>query len=188
MIPIMRYPKEHKAAVKERIVRTAARTLRKRGLGGVGIPALMKQAGLTHGGFYGHFKNRGALVAEAVQWAAAQTAQGVFGEERSLEETLAAYLSARHLDHPEEGCVLAALGADAGRQPARVQGAFAQAAMGFLELTQRKLTPRGHEGPVTDAALVQAATMLGAIILGRLVRDPPLSARILSACRANLST
>ena len=88
MMVIMRYPDGHKEAVKERIVRAASRALRRHGLEGVSIPALMKQAGLTHGAFYTHFKNRDELVAEAVLSAAAETAAGAFSEEFRLEETL----------------------------------------------------------------------------------------------------
>jgi TetR/AcrR family transcriptional regulator, transcriptional repressor for nem operon len=187
MMVIMRYPDGHKEAVKERIVRAASRALRRHGLEGVSIPALMKQAGLTHGAFYTHFKNRDELVAEAVLSAAAETAAGVFSEELRLEETLNSYLSKSHLEHPEDGCVLAALGADGVRQPPRVRTAFTEVARGFLHLTQRKLHPRSGPGTLSDEALVRAATMVGAVVLGRLVRDAALSERILAAARATSS-
>ncbi len=69
----MRYPDGHKEEVRASIVASAARTLRKKGLAGLSIPALMKEAGLTHGGFYLHFHNRDELVAEAVMAAAEGT-------------------------------------------------------------------------------------------------------------------
>jgi TetR/AcrR family transcriptional repressor of nem operon len=187
MMAIMRYPKGHKAAVKERIIRAASRSLRRHGLLRVSIPALMKRAGLTHGGFYTHFKNRDELVAAAVASAAAETAAGVFAEEFGLEETLERYLSKSHLEQPEKGCVLAALGADGIRQRPRVRAAFAEIARGFLYLTQRKLPQRGRAGTLSDEALACAATMVGAVVLGRLVDDAALSERILSAARATLS-
>jgi len=147
----------------------------------------MKQAGLTHGGFYTHFRNRDELVANAVALAAAETAEGVFAENLGLEETLERYLSKGHLEHPEKGCVLAALGTDGGRQPPRVRAAFAEVARGFLHLTQRKRRDRVLSGTLTDDALACAATMVGAVVLGRLVDDAALSDRILSAARASLS-
>ena len=187
MMIVMRYPDGHKEAVKERIVHAASRALRRHGLEGVSIPALMKQAGLTHGAFYTHFKNRDELVAEAVLSAAAETAHGAFSEALLLEETLERYLSKSHLEHPEDGCVLAALGAGGVPQPPRVRNAFAEVARGFLRLTQRKLHPRGRPETLSDEALVRAATMVGAVVLGRLVRDAALSERILAAARATTS-
>ena len=188
MMVIMRYPEGHSEAVKERIVHAASRALRRHGLEGVSIPALMKQVGLTHGGFYTHFKNRDELVAEAIRSAAAETAHSVFSEGLPLEDALDRYLSKRHVEHPEAGCVLAALGTDGARQPARVRRAFAEAALGLLRLAERKLDPCGRADALSDAALVRTATMIGAVILARLVRDVGLAERILAACRVATST
>jgi AcrR family transcriptional regulator len=179
----MRYPEGHKEAVRERIVRAASEALRGHGLSGVGIPALMKQAGLTHGGFYAHFESRDALVAEAVRAAAQGTANGAFAEGLSLEETLSRYLSLGHAEHPEQGCVLAALGTEAERQPPVVRRAFADVARGFLGLFERKLHPHGRAKRPSDEALVRAATTIGALVLARLVDDPELAERILAAAR-----
>ncbi len=188
MMIIMRYPPGHKEAVRERIVQAASRSLRRDGLGGVSIPALMKQAGLTHGGFYTYFRNRDELVAAAIVAAGMETAGGPFSEALPLRATLDQYLSPGHLEHPENGCVLAALGTDGARQPPRVRGAFAQVARGFLRLTERKLHPRRRSDTVSDEALARAATMVGAIVLGRLVRDAGLSERILAAARKGASS
>lgn len=183
MMVIMRYPEGHKQTVRERIVEGAAGALRRRGLSGVSIPELMKSAGLTHGGFYAHFESRDDLVAEAVRIAAADTEQGVFGEEHSLEQAVRHYLSPGHLDHPERGCVLAALGSEGARQPRPVLRAFARAARGLLRLVERKLHPRHPSNVPSDEALRMASTLVGAVILGRLVDDSKLAARILSAGR-----
>ncbi|WP_457767037.1 TetR/AcrR family transcriptional regulator [Cyanobium sp. ULC065] len=115
----MRYADGHKQAVRERILRAAAAELRRQGLSGIGIPALMKQAGLTHGAFYSHFQSRDALVAEAIRTAAAASAEGPLAEGLSLEQSLAFYLSPEHVAHPERGCVIAALGGEgvASRRP-----------------------------------------------------------------------
>lgn len=183
----MRYPDGHKAAVRERIVASATAALREHGLSGVGIPALMKSAGLTHGGFYAHFESRDSLVAAAVEAAGAQTADGVFSDAHSLEKTLRLYLSQGHLQHPENGCVVAALGAEGARQEPPVRRAFGRVATGLLRLVERKLHPRRRSREVSDEALRLAATMVGAVVLGRLVEDPELAERILSAARRSLA-
>ena len=181
----MRYPAEHKAEVRERIVAAAARALREEGLAGVSVPALMRRAGLTHGGFYNHFADRDALVAEAIARAAAETEADVFeasaGNPRAV---LAAYLSPAHVATPGAGCVVAALGGEAVHaESARVRAAFAKAARGFLGHVQRVFAP-GTRARVDDAALATASQMVGAVVLARLVDDPALSRRILAASRA----
>lgn len=179
----MRYPEGHKDSVRARIVGAAAKALRKKGLDGVSIPALMKEVGLTHGGFYGHFRNRDALVIEAIRVAADQAS--AFGDaQRPLETVLDTYLSEGHLEHPAEGCVLAALGTEARRQPAAVQRTFAEIARGFLRKLELKLHPTSEPGVLSDDTLALGAKMIGALVLGRLVKDETLAQRILAAARA----
>lgn len=179
----MRYPEEHKDAVRSRIVEEASRALRKAGIDGVSIPALMKRAGLTHGGFYAHFENRDELVAEAVRFAANETGAGVFERARSLDEALGAYLSAPHVDAPEAGCVVAALGAEGPRQSAPVRRAFAWAARGLIDLVQQKLAPGRERARPSDEALEVTARIVGAVVLARLVDDEALGRRLLAVAR-----
>lgn len=183
----MRYPEGHKEAVKDRIVRAAAGALRRHGVDGVSIPALMKQAGLTHGAFYAHFQSRDELVAAAVRSAAMDTARQTFADDLRLPDVLDSYLSTGHLQHPELGCVLAALGTDGARQAAPVRRAFAEVAKGFLRLVESKVHPTEAADEPSDEALQRAAMMIGAVVLGRLVRDPALAERILAAARAPVS-
>ncbi len=180
---VMRYPEGHKEAVRERIVHAASEALRQSGVAGISIPALMKQVGLTHGGFYAHFEDRDELVGAAVRAAADGTAADVFAQDLPIAQTLGRYLSRAHLEHPGQGCVLAALGTDGARQPAKVRGAFADVARGFLRLVEGKLNPGRKAKQPSDEALVRGATMIGAIVLGRLVDDPRLADRILAAAR-----
>jgi TetR/AcrR family transcriptional regulator, transcriptional repressor for nem operon len=185
MMPIMRYPDGHKAHTRQRIIEATSQALRRHGLKGVSIPATMKRAGLTHGGFYSHFKNRDELAAEAVLSAAEGSAQTLFANSESLAALQSGYLSTEHLQHPELGCVLAALGTSGPRQAKPIRAAFAKAARGFIGLIDAKIR-RNPSAPVpSDAALRHASTMLGAIVLGRLVEDPALAARILRAARAS---
>lgn len=184
----MRYSPEHKAEVRARIVQAASRALRRDGLHGVGIPGLMGQVGLTHGGFYAHFQDRDELVAEAVRLAARQTGAGVFEQAATLEEALQAYTSRDHVNRPEGGCVVAALGAEAPRQSPQVRSAFAFAARGLLALVQRRLAPDNAAQPLfdetlSDEALDLTSRMVGAVILARLVEDPALADRLLQNAR-----
>lgn len=182
----MRYPDGHKEAVRASIVANAARALRRDGLGGVSIPALMKKAGLTHGGFYVHFKNRDELVAAAVLAAAEETGASVLSSEAGdLDAALRTYLSKEHVAHPEHGCVIAALGGEGRHQPAPVRRAFALAARGFIRLVSDQLrrANRGGRDEQNDEALALASRMVGAVVLARLVDDDRLADRILAAAR-----
>lgn len=179
---IMRYTEAHKAAVHERIVRAAAGALRRRGITGIGIPALMKQVGLTHGGFYAHFKNRDALVAEAIRSAAADSSNGELADGKTLAEAMQAYLSMGHVERPEKGCVVATLAAESTRQSKPVRRALAEVTRGLLRRIDAKLHPadRAVADPSEDALRV-TSTMVGAIVLARAVDDAALAERILRA-------
>ena len=180
----MRYPEGHKEATRASIVKNAAKALRRDGLTGVSIPALMKKAGLTHGGFYSHFKSRDELVAAAVLRAADETGASVLSKEAGdLRATMEAYLSKEHVEHPERGCVLAALGSEGRRQKAPVRRAFAHAARGFLRLIENKVQNAPPLGSLSDEAMRIAAQMVGSVVLARLVDDEELAHRILNAAK-----
>jgi TetR/AcrR family transcriptional repressor of nem operon len=182
MMTIMRYPEGHKEAVHETIVRAAAKALRETGISGIGIPALMKAAGLTHGGFYTHFRDRDALVVEAIRSAALETSKGAFADENSLAQTLARYLSLGHVQHPAQGCVVAALAAESPRQSRPVRRVFAEVVRGLMSHVDAKLRGKPTGAP-SDAALRLTATMVGAVILARAVEDAALAERILEVAR-----
>lgn len=183
MMPVMRYPEGHKDEVRGQIVRAASEALRKNGLSGISIPALMKLAGLTHGGFYGYFRDRDELVAESIRSAAEGTARQVFADGLSLKETLETYLSERHAAHPEQGCVVAALGTEGERQSPPVRTAFGEVARGLLRLVDKKLHPERAGRAMGDDSLRLACTMVGAVVLARLVDEPRLAGQILRAAR-----
>jgi TetR/AcrR family transcriptional repressor of nem operon len=180
----MRYAEGHKEEVRATIVAAAARALRKSGLHGIGIPALMKEVGLTHGGFYAHFDNRDELVAEAVLHAGEQTI-GVFGDDRSLRDVVATYLQPAHRLHPEEGCVLAALGTEAPRQSSIVRRAFGEAARTLVRRMEAKLHPRTKKKDVHDDTLVALATLVGALVVSRMLDDEQ-GGRMLDAARKSI--
>src|SRR5262245_37831732 len=111
----MRVSREQAAANRERIVEAAARLFRECGFDGVGVDAIMKEAGLTHGGFYGHFGSKDDLAAEAVARALAQGTEKLGGD-MNLDAFVRAYLSERYCADRGDGCALAALGADMARE------------------------------------------------------------------------
>jgi len=180
----MRYPDGHNDAVRARIVEVASRALRRDGIDAVSIPKLMKLAGLTHGGFYVHFKNRDDLVTAAVAHSATESA---FSDGSSAQEAFGKYLSKEHVSHPEMGCVVAALGIEGTRQRGRVRRAFADAARGLIRGVEKKLHPKGGPATISDEALEKASQIVGAVVLARLLDDDALAERLLSTAKARMS-
>jgi TetR/AcrR family transcriptional regulator, transcriptional repressor for nem operon len=167
-----------KAASHERIVNAAARRIRSHGVEGVSVAELMREAGLTHGGFYRHFDSREDLIAEAVAAALAHGSRRAEAAARHgpavLGAAIDAYLSPLHRDKPETGCAVAALPADIARGNPRARAAYTAQVRRYLDL-YAALTPDGSPG---DPYLIVAA-LAGAIALARAVDDPALSDAIL---------
>lgn len=198
----MRYSKEHKEQSRARILATASRLFRERGVEGIGVADLMKAAGLTHGGFYGHFASKDALVAAAVEEAltkgraalsktvsrataskaaskAAASQEGPGPE--GLRALLDLYLSPLHRDTPGAGCAIAALGAEAPRAAPETRRAFTEG-IGALAALVADTLPEGPDR--RERALATVATMVGAMVMARAVDDPRLSEEILQAAKA----
>src|SRR5215468_1063582 len=118
----MKVSRETAAANREKIVDVASRLFREKGFDGIGVADLMKEAGLTHGGFYGHFDSREALVIEAFAYAMDRSMDhwrkisGEVAPEKRLTLIAEAYLSALHRDDPGHGCSIPALGAEIARE------------------------------------------------------------------------
>jgi TetR/AcrR family transcriptional repressor of nem operon len=186
MMVIMRYPPEHKQTIRSRIITAAGKALRTGGVHGVGIPALMRKVGLTHGGFYSHFANRDQLVAESVLEAARKSGQMVFEQSASWKEACDRYLSVDHVAHPEGGCVLAALGSEGARQPKKVRASFDTIARGFILMVGKKQSVKPAGGEVSDRALAASASLVGAIVLARLIEDEALRTRLLATVSRSL--
>ena len=126
-----RTPNRRKQETHERIVDVAARAIRRHGYAGVGVADVMKQAGLTHGGFYAHFDSRDALLVEALERAGRESSEAVTRafERRAAKSVSAfralveAYLADEHLASLEAGCPVAALACDMPRQSDAVRKA-----------------------------------------------------------------
>lgn len=180
-----------KEATHERIVETAARAIRRSGYDGASVADIMKEAGLTHGGFYAHFSSREAMLAEAADRAGAEAVAAstrIAAEappEQTLQWLLGAYLSKEHCENPEFGCPVAALGSEMPRQAPEVRRAATRRIKEMIDVIARQLPDWGQPG-AHEHALVTAATMVGAVIMARAVDDPKLSDALLKAALKHL--
>ena len=177
----MRASRERAAENRERIVDTAARMFRRNGFDGIGLDAIMRDAGLTHGGFYRHFKSKDDLAAEAVESA---LRRGADRQSRytALDALVADYLSERHRADPGAGCALASLGADMARQSEGVRSGLTA----HLRTRLERFTDLFLGGTAANRRKRAIATlpgMVGALTLARAVNDPALSEEILAAGR-----
>lgn len=182
----MKVTKAQAQANRAHIVETASTLFRERGYDGVGVADLMGAAGFTHGGFYKHFASKTDLIAESSTCGLAQSADAAAGH--SLADFLDHYLSREHRDNPGQGCTMAALCADAARQPDSVKAAFAA---GIDAQLSRPATDAAqpNEGANAEARARRISLMamaVGAVVLSRSCPDDaPLADEILDACRAD---
>ncbi len=177
----MRVSREKAAESRTRIVEAAARLFREKGIDGVGVDEIMQEAGLTHGGFYRHFASKEDLAVEAVAHAGAggRAWQSAYSDIGSL---VSGYLSERHRDRVGDGCVIAALGADASRHGGGARHELTEhirAQLGSLAdlFTERTATVKRKR------AIAALSGMVGALAIARAVDDPALSKEILVVAR-----
>jgi len=186
----MKVSREQAARHRERILEAAAQRFRERGFEGIGVADLMKEAGLTHGGFYGHFSSKEDLIAEASASALAQSLErwGKLTDRASgdpLSALAGAYLTTRHRDNPGAGCVLAALGPDVSRQGPAVRGSVTGYVRSACDLVA-KLVPGKSKAARRQKAISTWATLVGAMVIARAVDDRALSKEILDAGLASV--
>jgi TetR/AcrR family transcriptional regulator, transcriptional repressor for nem operon len=181
-----------KEATHERIVDAAARAIRRSGYSGTGVADIMKEAGLTHGGFYAHFASREAMLAEAVDRAGAESGAtagriaAALPPEQVLPAMLRAYLSKEHVAGIETGCGVAALCSETPRQAPEVRRAATRRIKEMIDLVARQSPDWGQPG-THEQALVTVATMVGALVLARAVDDPRLSDALREAALKHLT-
>jgi TetR/AcrR family transcriptional repressor of nem operon len=179
-----------KAETHDRIVRIASRRFRERGLDGIGVAEVMKEAGLTVGGFYKHFDSRDELVAEAVSAAFGrwqlQVEQGeAEGRPFTLTKLVDSYLSERHRDDPGAGCAIGALSGEIARSSQKTRAATTVEIQRALELIAGLVAGRTTKARRAQAIVAYSA-LVGAISLSRVVADEELSKEILSTVRKAL--
>lgn len=183
-------PPSRKETSHERIVAAAARAIRRGGFQGVGVADIMKEAGLTHGGFYAHFSSRNALLAEALERAGQDTAARTRDDLATrqsrgaspLRALVEGYLSDRHLGDIETGCPVAALASEMPRQTPEVREAAAQRVRAMVAAVRRALP---KDAPADSGPSI-ASQLVGALQLARALGDNAEGRALLRASRRSL--
>lgn len=189
----MRYSETHRAETHEKLVRLAGRVLRKKGPDRFSVAELMASAGLTHGGFYAHFKSKDALLAEALQ--------GIFEESnrkldqladglpprRALEKFIDNYVSPAHRDKAATGCPIVALNSHLPAQSRKFRATFDDGVRQLIGNLAGHMNTAGLADSEKLAAFVLAA-MAGAVVLSRAVSDANLSHALLASARNTIKT
>jgi TetR/AcrR family transcriptional regulator, transcriptional repressor for nem operon len=187
-INAMRYSRDHKKQTHTRLVKKAAEQFRRRGVQGIGIAKLMSQLGLTHGGFYAHFRNKDELISAATRQMFEEAAARMEAAAEKVPEggKVAAivnyYLSAGHRDSVTQGCMLPALAGEMSRQPGAVRKAYTQGLSAYAARISKYMRGAGEEDRRNQARLLFAG-MAGSMMLARSVDDPAMSDEILRQAR-----
>ncbi|MDL2409522.1 TetR/AcrR family transcriptional regulator [Rhizobium calliandrae] len=188
----MRVSREKFAENREKILAVAGELFREKGFDGIGVADIMKAAGLTHGGFYGHFESKDELACEASKALVAHAQerwQGVVegAPEAPRDALLAHYLSHRNIVEHGTGCVFAALTQEVSRYGPEMQSTFTNGLMGMAAILE-EITPGETREERRRKALADLSTMVGAVILARALDTPALSEELLAATRQVLAS
>jgi TetR/AcrR family transcriptional regulator, transcriptional repressor for nem operon len=184
----MRYPPEHKAEVHEKIVKDASRRVRAEGLDGAGVAAVMRDTGLTHGGFYKHFRSKDELLLESLREAFHDIADKLANvAQQSHSETpwkaiVKTYLSLEYCDHVERGCPLTALAPEMVRVDKKMRSRI------FAELVNYKdrmlpFMPGQRTADKERAFFSIFSTMIGAVDIARMLPEPAMREKVLASAR-----
>jgi len=183
------HSQEDKAENHARIVRVAAARFREIGVDGIGVADLMKQAGLTHGGFYRHFASRDEMVGEAIERALKDGELAVDAMLNNRQATLAmlidGYLSAAHRDGLASSCAVTTLASDTARSNARARSAYGRQVNKYLQLLLKLIHADKHKRRRAKA-IAALSTLVGAVAMARAVDDEKLSREILTAAADEL--
>ena len=173
---------------RQTVIATASRLFRERGFDGIGLTDLMQAAGLTHGGFYKQFKSKDDLAMQActraldksrVKWARViAKAKG-----RPFAAIVRHYLSGRHRDDAGDGCAFVALGSDAARRSPALRRIFETEIEAHLDLLDSLSADEPNE-TTRDRSIAALSTMVGALLISRVVNNPALSERSPNASAA----
>ncbi|MCS0581094.1 TetR/AcrR family transcriptional regulator [Massilia pinisoli] len=178
--------KSRKEATHDRIVEVAARAIRRSGYDGTGVADIMKEAGLTHGGFYAHFASRDALLAEAGDRAGAESVAlaarvaATAPPGQALQRMMQAYLSDEHMAGIETGCPVSALGSEMPRQAPEVRRAATVHIKEMIDLFARQM-PGWGQRETHEQAMMLVCGLVGTAVVARAVDDPTLSEALRAA-------
>jgi TetR/AcrR family transcriptional repressor of nem operon len=184
----MRYSREHKARNHEKILSTAARSIREHGGDSSGIGTVMKKVGLTKGGFYRHFRSKDDLFVEAVARAFDEMGRGILEvaesapEGQALRAIIKRYLSTGHANSPGMGCVLAALGPELARKPLSVRKRIEAVREAYRERLLPFVPGRSREEKLTKFQLL-FPSMAGVLTSVRMTLSPEKREQMLIEAR-----
>lgn len=187
----MRYAQTHKDETRRALLKAAGRQLREQGPDRLSVAGVMKSAGLTHGGFYAHFKSKDALLIETLADVFARSGRRV---EKLLEglpprPAIATYIDfyvgEAHRDDPANGCAITALNSDMPRQSRKFRAAFEAGVKAMGDALARRLAAAGIADAEKLAPSLLAA-MAGAVALSRTISDRELSNELLASTRAGI--
>ena len=201
IIKTMKVTKAQSAENRAGIVEAAARLYREKGLGGVGVADITRNAGLTHGGLYRHFDSKDALAREAClrafDWTITpldklEVEGGPHDPAARLHALVHGYLSAEHRDHPGDGCPAAALAVDAARAGPEMSEVFAQGVESNIQRFAHAIMSDGPHAPGAEEraqTIHVLASMVGGLVLARATAagNPALSEEILATLREQLA-
>ncbi|WP_426957865.1 TetR/AcrR family transcriptional regulator [Muricoccus radiodurans] len=187
-----RSSREQVAQNRQAVLETASRLFKERGIEGVSVAEVMGAAGLTHGGFYGHFPSKEALAAEACEQSFARVAarwEALGDTPGALQEAVRHYLGAANCREPGRGCPAPALAAEAARDApdGPLRRAFTLGMRGMAAGLERMLPGSVARRRRRQRALAALATLVGAVLLARAVGDDPLGEEMLAAVQAELA-
>lgn len=184
----MRYPREHKAEVHRKIVKDASRRVRTEGLNGAGVAAVMRDTGLTHGGFYKHFGNKDELLLESLREAFREIADNLaHAAQQSHTKTpwkaiVKSYLSLDYCDHVERGCPLPALAPELARADKRMSSQILAELVNY----KNRMLPfmPGRRAADKERAFFSIfSTMVGATEIARMLPEPAMREKVLASAR-----
>jgi TetR/AcrR family transcriptional regulator, transcriptional repressor for nem operon len=187
----MRVSREKFAQNREKIIEVAGELFREKGFDGIGVAEIMKAAGLTHGGFYGHFESKDQLACEASKNLATRTqarwkALVDSAPAAPLEALLDHYLSRNNVVERGTGCVFASLTQEVSRHGPAMQEAFTGGLMALAGILE-EIVPGETPEERRRRALASLSSMMGAVILARAMDDPALADEFLAATRQELA-
>jgi TetR/AcrR family transcriptional regulator, transcriptional repressor for nem operon len=189
----MRYADNHREETHKRLLKAAAAALRERGPDRLGVADVMKAAGLTHGGFYAHFKSKDALLSETLSEIFAQSQRRVgrmlegLPPKHALATYIDFYVSTRHRDDASNGCPITALNSDLPRQSRKFRSTFEAGVNRLSESLARMIGDAGVADARRIAPAILAA-MAGAVALARTISDRQLSDDLLASTREGIKS
>jgi TetR/AcrR family transcriptional regulator, transcriptional repressor for nem operon len=184
----MRYPPEHKLETHQKIVKDASERVRAEGLNGAAVAAVMRDTGLTHGGFYKHFGSKDDLLVESLSEAFREftdtlvraAEQSPSGE--AWKAIVKTYLQPDMCEHPERGCPLAALAPELARVDKRMKPQIVTELVNY----KSRMVPFMPGRRIVDkerAFFAIFSTMMGAIEIARMLPDPAIQEKVLGSAR-----